>query len=125
MHNGDDFIKDNILKSLEHAKLFEAYKTRKMVSLWDSYSVDKIICQYVREVESSTEDIQDWMQENCKSVSGLSLILPSDEEGRKALEKFAQAVCSVEGFYPIREENKDIAIDYFMDEYGCAGGDEI
>ena len=109
---------------LGKTKLFEAYKSKKMVSLWESYAVDRIICLYLKEVQTSINDIDEWMKEQSEKVEGLALILPKEIDDYEKLERFADVVNTPEGYFPIQEDYRDLAVEYMMDEYGYVQEDE-
>lgn len=113
-----------IKDALDTANLFRAYRTDEMVSLNKSYSVEKIVYQYLMNVDNPKMDIKDWMAEHNDNVSDLNLILPSKIKDGEALEKFAKDIESTEGYFPVESEDEDLAIEYLMEEYGYIGGEE-
>ena len=58
-----------------------------MVSLSTSYSVEKIVYQYLMNVDKPNNEIKLWMSEHFDNVSDLNLILPTKVKDGEALEK--------------------------------------
>ena len=121
----DEDTKESIKESLNAAKLFVAYNLDEMVSLGDSFSVDRIICQYLLNVDSVNSEIFSWLHKHTKKVAEYSLILPKKIKDCDALEKFARDVESCEGYFPIKDASEDLALRYLMEEYGYEGGEDI
>ena len=115
--------KQKIKDAFDSANLFKAYGSNEMVSLNSSYSVEKIVYQYLMCVDNPEMDIKDWMSEHYDNVSDLNLILPSKIKDGEALEKFTRDIESTEGYFPVESEKEDLSIEYLMDEYGYVGGD--
>lgn len=115
---------ENTIKgAFESLRIFRAYKSEKMVSLKESYSVDGIVCMYVAEMDNCKNDIDEWVQNHCDKVEKRSLILGETRESSARLEDFSNAVNTEKGYFPIKDRNRDLAIEYLMDEYGYVGGD--
>ena len=122
---GEEKAIQKIKQAFEHAKIFREYKTKEMVSLWDCYGVDRIVCQYLNTVENPVNDIDKWMQNHSENADGLKLILPRKIKECEEIEAFALAIDSYEGYYPVVEEDRNFALEYLMDEYGFIGGDDV
>ena len=115
---------EGIKDALDTARLFKAYESEEMVSLNTSYSVEKIVYQYLMTVANPENDVETWMSEHYDNVAELNLILPSKVKDGEALEKFAQEIGSTEGYFPVVSDYDDLSILYLMDEYGYVGGDD-
>jgi len=120
----DEEREEEIKDALDTAKLFKAYESEEMVSLSTSYSVEKIVYQYLMNVDKPKNEIKLWMSEHFDNVSDLNLILPTKVKDGEALEKFAQEIDSAEEYFPVKSDYDDLSILYLMDEYGYVGGDD-
>lgn len=120
-HNKD--MLGAIKKSLDYAELFVAYNVSSMVSLRWSFSVDKIVCQYLMKVKNTKNDIFEWIKEHAEKAENFNLILPQSGEKCEDLEKFAENIGSFEGYFPLTD-SEDLPLLYLMDEYGYVGGDD-
>lgn len=112
-----------VYKCLEHLKILKAYKKEELVSLANSYSADRIIYQYLREVRNCSYDIESWMQDNINDIINYSLLFLSTVDECDKVENFAKQVGSPDGYFPIRQDDRDLMIEYMSAEYGCVKGD--
>lgn len=113
-----------IKKALEYAEIFSAYNKDELVSIRDSYSVDRIICVYQNDIQNPVNDVEEWINNHSDKVDDLSLIMPKTMTGCEKLETFAEAINTVEGYFPLIDDNHDYAVEYMMDEYGYVGGND-
>lgn len=119
-------VRERNKEAFHYVDMFRSYKTNEPVALCKCYTVDEIIYKYINSVDNPTNDIVDWIQENSDSVEEKSLIKIKNLDNVKKIEEFAQMIDQEmsEMFYPLFDENLDIPVDYFVDEYGCIGGDD-
>lgn len=122
--NKDEDVIDKVNKSFEKARLFHAYKTGERVSLSNGYSVDKIIVQYLNAVENSENDILEWMRSKFDNAKDYELILPLKATECTELESFAKNVNTPDGYFPVSEDDRDLPMEFLMNEYGYVEGDE-
>ena len=113
-----------INKGLEQLCIFKAYGNEELVSIESSFSVDKIIYQYLKDVPNQVRNIREWMQENSAEAEKLKLLSFSSADECEKTESFAKAVGSPRGRFPLVEEGRDLVLEYMSGEYGSVNGDD-
>ena len=113
-----------INKGLEKLRIFKAYDNEELVSLESSFSVDRIIYQYQKEVPNPVMNIREWMQDNSENAEELDLLLLTSADECEKTERFAKAVASTPNYFPLVEEDRDFVLEYMSEEYGSVRGDD-
>lgn len=113
-----------IMENLDSAKLFKTFDTDELVSLQDSYSVDRIIYMYLRDVKECNNDIIAWTHDHSNKTDGLKLLSLANSDECDKVEKFAEAIKSAEGYFPLKGNGEDLTVKFFKDEYGYIEGGE-
>ncbi|MBR3313101.1 MAG: hypothetical protein IKG18_03080 [Atopobiaceae bacterium] len=115
--------KQTIINGLAHARILRSWRDATMVSLVEACGVDVVIYRYINNVKREAGDIEKWMMCHSQKACARTLVIPSTLRAHNALELFARTVGRSE-FFPIREEGRDLAIEYLADEYGHSSGGE-
>ena len=111
-------------KQLEQLHIFKAYDKEELVSLEYAFSVDRIIYQYLKEIQNPSRDIKGWMQENSENAGSLDLLILSTVDECEKVESFAKIVDTTPGYYPLEEDGRDLMLEYMSEEYGYVNGDD-
>ena len=120
--NHNEKSAESIKFSLNEAKLFVGYKTSDMVSLSNSFSINKVVCQYLMNVDDIKNDIFEWIKKHSENVANYYLILPQRDKDCEALEDFANDVGK--GRYFPLEDTEDLSLLYLKEELGYVGENE-
>lgn len=111
-----------VCERFERLRILRGYGVEGPVSIAESYSVDRIIYQYLKDVQNSINDIELWMKTQIpEKVSNLKLLdlLTVDECDK--VENYARLVNSPSCYFPIEVDDRDLMIEYLSDEYGHEG----
>ena len=92
-----------------------------MVSLNSSYTVDKIVCQYLMDIGKPQNDILRWLKEHSEDANNYYLILPKKVKDWVALVEFAESIGSYKGYFPLKK-SENLSLLYLMEEYGYIEG---
>ncbi len=116
-----DEYPDYVFEGFECLRIFKAFGEDELVSLASSYSVDRIIYQYIKEVENTINDIVEWTEEHSVMADDLELLNLSSVEECEMVERFAQYTGTTDGYFPLTENGVDFMLEYMSDEYGSEG----
>ncbi|SEM19689.1 hypothetical protein SAMN04487770_12848 [Butyrivibrio sp. ob235] len=119
-----DTSEGDVKEELDNARLFRSYDTNEMVSLQESYSVDRIVYMYLKDVKECDIEISAWTHEHSSKADDWNLLSLSTADECDKVEAFAEAVGSPEGYFPLVEEACDLTVEFFKDEYGYLEGGE-
>ncbi|MBR1495366.1 MAG: hypothetical protein IJ601_10020 [Acidaminococcaceae bacterium] len=125
--NLDDFAKSatelagvapgTLLSGVRKAWLLWANRSQELVSVDEGYSVDRIICLYLKEVGESVNNIEDWMRSHTEKAKNKKLVLPVTVEACEKLESYAKTLNVEDGYFPLAEDGKDLTVEYLTEEY--------
>ena len=113
---------DNICSVFRDLKLFETYKQKKMVSINEAYSIDRIISKYIEFIPNPSQDVYEWFEQNCRKASGNMIV--ANTANSDSLERFVSFVGGRKDYFPITDEQKDLVIEFFKGEYGYTEVDD-
>ena len=114
-----DLEKKELLDEIGRWRVFHEYKTNSCVCLDDSYSIDEILYKYIRSVEPEEikNDIVEWVEQNYPVSAEYSLI-NIDPKDYSFFSRIIDAInYNEEQYFPISDENDNLTIQYFVDEY--------
>lgn len=118
--------KESHKRELERLALFHAYPNGELVSIGQSYSIDRIMYQYLQASDDITYDVEKWLHQHTVRSVGYRMIKVSKSpiKSSEALEKFVRDIGIAEGRFPLLDKEKDLVVEYFRDEYGALEVDE-
>ena len=111
--------KSELLDEIGYWRVFHEYKTNRCVCLNDSYSIDEILYKYIHSVEQKEikNDIVEWLEQNYP-VLGEYCLIDIDPKDHSFFNKIIDAInYNEEQYFPISDENDNLPIQYFKDEY--------
>lgn len=113
-------------EELERLSLFHAYPDNELVSINQSYSLDRVIYQYMRTSDDIKHEIMQWLHKNIRSSQAYRMlaIRKAPATTCESLEKFVKDIGFMERRYPLVDDMKDIVVEYFRDEYGAVEVEE-
>ena len=102
-------------------KIFHAYPRGELISLSESYSLDRVIYQYIMNSDNIRNDIEEWMHQHSEESRKFRLLYVRKAPVKTcdALEKYVRDLELPEGYFPFTFDGIDCAVDYFRDEYGA------
>ena len=115
---------EEVRNSFERLMVLPTYNDEELVSMETSYSVDRIIYAYLREVQHPVNNIEAWMKENSERAEDWKLLHLSTFDECDKVESFARIVNSPDGYFPLLEDDRDLMIEYLSNEYGYERDDD-